>query len=382
MHTPDFPVQFQAQYLLYLLPITISLTVSFYLLNLKIRRSARQAFGDESLLNKLSMPIESEAFRLALWVVSTSLILVAAARPVAMSAPSSAKAGSLEVVAVIDVSKSMASEPYRDSMPPLNGVEPHAVLGSYGSCIDAVSLVIRRHLLPQISGNQFGLVTFKGSGFPQAELTSDFIALSWVLEHWVRVGAAPGQGSDYAKGLKEALSIFDGSSTADRSRVIILFSDGGFTGDDAHLEEVIAEIKKRQIKLFVIGVGSTTPVKVPEYDAHGIQSGNLRINGETIKVSLDEASLEQLAFRAGGEYHRLGNDIELNLAWPRAEAHTLSHTEQIPLYQPLCLAAVLLILMLKSIGASRPAMPLLLRRWCDRRGWKLVPIARKSRKPE
>ena len=77
------------------------------------------------------------------------------------------RAGSLDVVMIIDVSKSMGAEDYHPD-----------------SRLNKVREIILE-MLPQLRGNRVGFVTFAGNSFRQAELSEDFTALEFILKHWV-----------------------------------------------------------------------------------------------------------------------------------------------------------------------------------------------------
>ncbi|MBX9685666.1 MAG: VWA domain-containing protein, partial [Candidatus Obscuribacterales bacterium] len=112
-----------------------------------------------------------------------------------------------------------------------------------------------------------GLITVMGLGYNMWDPTRDHEgALKYLLDNFVKVGAAPGGGADLASGLKAALDGFKLAGGTDKERFIVLFTDGGFTGDNAALDKVLAELKQERVHLLIVGLGGAAAVTVPKYD--------------------------------------------------------------------------------------------------------------------
>lgn len=337
------PILFLA--LLVLLPLASML----WYVGFQLRRKARKAYGEERLVNRFSQPLRlaSEVGVLAAWLVTLVALVVAAAGPVVPDAPQHIQEGSLQVVVVTDVSRSMAAEDYRNLMPPKKGVAAPLVPGPYGTRLDMIKHVIKTQIMPAIAGNQIGISTYCGNGFDQADLTTDFEAVRWVMDNWMKIGAAPGGGSDYAEGLKEALRIFDLTPDAKKQKVIVLFSDGGFTGDRNELAKVISEIQKRSIRVIIVGVGGNAPLPIPMYnETTGQLTGYLQKNGQVVTTAIDEASLNALASQMGASYIRLDPNRSLDIQWAStlSGSHAEKHEAQVYRY-PLGVAMFLLFVL-------------------------------------
>lgn len=289
------------------------------------RRAARATYGEARLVDRYSRPLNPRIESLIFFGYASAIVLLslAAAAPVMQGAAVRALAGSVDVVVVSDVSRSMASEEYRPFMPDLHGVPAEQVAGAYGSRLDFVKHTIESQIMAAISRNRLGIITYSGLGFTQAELSYDHTALRWILRHWIPVGGAPGNGSDFASGLKEALQLFGDPATVaaseaeDRQRVIVLFSDGGFTGNQDDLRRTISELVRRRVRLVIIGVGGNQPSPIPQYSASGEMRGNLMRDGQTVLTHFEEETLRALSAAANGEYIRLAPGDTLNIEWAR-----------------------------------------------------------------
>jgi len=151
----------------FLLIVALPLIASVWWLNLKLRQRDLKRYGEERLVGRFSEPLRkvTEGLVLAAWLFASALAITALAGPVTPATPAKVQEGSLQVVVLADVSKSMAAEDYRDSMPPVNGVAPDMVPGPYGTRLDMVKLVILKDLMPALQGNEIGICVYMGNGF-------------------------------------------------------------------------------------------------------------------------------------------------------------------------------------------------------------------------
>lgn len=329
------------------LMLAVPLVLWLSYLGYSLRRKARAAYGEEKLVGRYTRPLRlaGEIAIGSLWAIAVALLVVAAAGPISKSLPTNVKSGTLQVVSVIDVSKSMAAEEYRPFMPQKNGYTPDLVPGPYGSRLDYVKLILQTQVMPAIIGNQLGVVTYSGNGFEQIPLTDDWASTKWVMDNWIRVGNAPGGGSDYAEGLTMALAMLERDKQAGREQVIVLFSDGGFTGDEQILADAVAKIREKGIRFIIVGVGSTSPSPIPEYNKEGQLTGYFK---EEDKVSLsarEEVNLSKLVSMSGAEYLPLdpGNGGSLKISWAASLGGSKAETKEDPIFQyPLGIALLLL----------------------------------------
>ncbi len=341
-------------YLALLVPVVLGLCYLSYTL----RKRARAAYGEEKLVGRYTKPLAraGELLIAGAWTLVVTLLVWAAAGPVTSSLPATVQAGSLQVIAVVDVSKSMAAEDYRAVMPDKDGVEPHLVPGPYGGRLDYVKLVLRDQVMTAIIGNQLGIVTYSGNGFEQVPLTDDWTATRWVMANWMKVGNAPGGGSDYAEGLAKALEMFKRDYIEGRQKVILLFTDGGFTGDDKQLMEVVAKVQEEGIRMIIVGVGSTTAYPIPEYNAKGHLVGNYAQDGQVVLTQVDVAAIERLAAQTGAEYLLLDPDgnSKLDVKWASKLGATKTDSKEDPVFQyPLGIALILLVGLFMRGGFKR-----------------------------
>ncbi|MBK9204434.1 MAG: VWA domain-containing protein [Candidatus Obscuribacter sp.] len=331
------------------------------------RLAARKEWGEEKLIERFTRPFSRtrELIKGCLWLTATALVVLAAAGPLLTDSPIKVKEGSMRLIAVVDVSPSMAAEDYRSVMPGkeitdgrgrvIKTIPVEQVVGPYGSRLDMAKYVIRRQIMPTLEHNKIGIVNYTGQGFVQAPLTDGYEALSWMMDKRMGINQAPGGGSDYAEGLKTALEMFKTQPQDSLQKVILLFTDGGFTGDPEELTKVLAAVREQNIRIIVVGMGSTNPTYIPKYSADGQSTGFVEKDGEAVKTAIDEAALQTLVSQTGGDYIRLDPDSppRVKIEWARSFGATNSEQHDDPIFQYPLGAALLLMGVLMGIGLVR-----------------------------
>lgn len=336
---------------LYLLGLFVLVpVVGFWLLAYRARNATRGQYIEQRLdRTSPKWTLRSQWFNLAAWTLTTAMLVFAAAGPTITGAPQTVPAGTLQVVVVLDLSKSMAPEDYRYTMPDEgNRTE---IVGPFGSRLDMAKYLMK-NIMRNIAGNQLGIVTYTGEGFPQADLQDDFVALKFIIEKAIKIGGAPGGGSDFARGLAQALQTFKRDEDPNKQKVIVLMSDGGFTGDKAELQAVVEELRKQNVKLIVVGLGTPQNQPIPIYVNNQL-TGYEQLK-EDQSTAILEAPLRELATAAQGDYLYVGPGETIpNLNWPTRLAGSKAQSHETPVYQYPLVAGLLLLLVLSLTGLKR-----------------------------
>jgi len=255
------------------------------------REAILKEFGRADLLAQFSRFSLSgkTVYRTLPAILCFALLVTVAARPLLFGNSRQIMKGALDVVAVLDVSKSMAAE---DCGPEVSRLE----VGK-----DALL-----KCLPDLAGNRLGLVTFAGKSFPQAELTDDFHALTFVLKNWVTVDSAPSQGSNIGMALSEAVDLFEED---DKKRLILFFSDGGHVRPE-NFEGIVTDIGAKDITVVSVGVGSMEGARIPVYEKGEFKEW-FKMEGEEVLTKLNEEILRDIARVTEGKYIYLSSGREL-----------------------------------------------------------------------
>jgi Ca-activated chloride channel family protein len=325
------------------IPVAAALAMLLVGWNYRRKRRAHREFGKEHLLAETSMPLSGRRYLLrAIFAgLAAASIMVALAQPVIPNGTKTIARGTVSVIGVVDVSRSMAAFDYPGRVPlsvvarplidetgrPLDHSEQNARnqarVEEAGTRLEMARHILLDYMLATLDGNQLGIVSFAGKPFPQAFLTTDFTALRWVIDRGLTITSAPGEGSALAKALDLALIMFDADAPPTNDKLIVLFSDGGNDDDPAQLADFVKELRQRQIKLVVVGLGNLMPSKIAvnkladddDYARALRDSGKswYEVDGEVIKTGMDIALLQGLANQARGEFIHLQSAEDFNL---------------------------------------------------------------------
>src|SRR5690348_3875077 len=105
----------------YLLSLGVVLPAIFLIAwaGFKAKLAARQNYGEQRLVDRYTRRVtlaKHMAFA-TLWAACAALLVVATAGPTLPESPDQVKAGTMQVIVVMDVSKSSGAEDYRGQMP-------------------------------------------------------------------------------------------------------------------------------------------------------------------------------------------------------------------------------------------------------------------------
>lgn len=261
--------------------LLVPLLPLIYALSLRMRRSRLEKLGDPAAAARL-MPHYSRAkgwVRLILADLALGLLAIALARPQIGAKLSERETRGAEIMICLDVSNSMLAEDYSPNR------------------LERAKLAISR-LVDRLRDDRIGLIIFAGKPFVQLPITTDYVSAKMFLGS-IGPDSVPVQGTAIGDAVLTAVKSF--SSQSEKSRAIILITDG-----ENHEDDAVAAAKQAAeagVKLYTIGVGS------PEGQP-------IRLNGELLKdkdgnivvTKLDEGTLRKMAQAGGGAYVRAGNE--------------------------------------------------------------------------
>lgn len=164
-----------------------------------------------------------------------------------------------------------------------------------------------KKIVDAFSSDRVGVIIFSSEAFMQCPLTYDQNALNLFIET-MNTSLVPSSGTDFGPAIKMALKKLteqEGSSSQQKSKVIVLISDGEDFGEET--DDIAKEVEDNNIKLFTLGVGTERGSQ--------IQSGrNYKTDqkGNTIISKLNASSLKSLASKTDGQYFEINdsrNDV-------------------------------------------------------------------------
>jgi Ca-activated chloride channel family protein len=171
------------------------------------------------------------------------------------------------------------------------------------SRIEKVKYEMKR-VVEAFSSDRIGIIIFSSEAFMQCPLTYDQNALNLFIET-MNTSLVPSSGTDFGAPLRMALTKLsddeEGPSTAQKSKVVILISDGEDFGEET--DDIAKEIEDKDIKLFTLGVG--TEEGSPIAAGRGYKTDK---TGQTVVSKINSTSMKSLADRTGGQYFEIGDN--------------------------------------------------------------------------
>ncbi|MCA9804528.1 MAG: VWA domain-containing protein [Cyanobacteria bacterium HKST-UBA02] len=265
-------------------------------------RRLSKRYGDERLYGHFSEVMSTGRFitKAVCLTAGAALLVVALGRPVVKHGWTEFPHGKVDVITLVDVSRSMAVPDYKGKLDKTDYPE--------GRRLDMARHLILTDIVPSLNYNRLGVVTYSGTAMPLAFLTDDMLAMNWMLRRAVTMGSVPGEGSEMGKAFELAIMLFDLDSSPDHRKVIVLFSDGGNDADQMVMHQIVNELQKRNIELVVVGLGKPIPSPIPI--ALLSEADRARYNGQefyehegqVVTSRLEANSLLLLRNMTGGRY--------------------------------------------------------------------------------
>ena len=215
--------------------------------------------------------------RNVLWLMAFSFAALSLARPQWGFQWQEVKRRGLDIVVVLDTSRSMLTQ----------DIKPDRLQQAKWGI---------RDLVRKLKGDRIGLVTFAGSSFLECPLTMDYAAFLMTLDD-VYVGIIPKGGTAIAQALRTAADSFKEETQADRA--IVLITDG--EDHEGNPLSLVGDLKKQNIRVYAVGVGTAEGELIPDDSGSGFVKDR---EGNVVKSALHEDVLGQLAIQTDGAYVR------------------------------------------------------------------------------
>lgn len=262
--------------------LAIPVLVALHIWITRRKRQQLQLFGDPELMVEL-MPNASRIrphVKFALMLTALSLLIIGIARPQYGTKEQTVKRQGIEVMIALDISNSMLAE----------DVAPNR--------LERAKQMLSK-LVDQMVDDKLGLVVFAGDAFTQIPITCDYVSAKMYLQS-ITPDIIPAQGTAIGKAITTCVSSF-GTEDTEKSRAIILITDGENHEDNA--QEAAKMAKEKGIHVFVVGIGKPEGSPIP--DGRG---GFKKDRQGTVVVSrLSEDMCQEVAAAGGGMYVRADN---------------------------------------------------------------------------
>lgn len=279
-------MRFAAEIWLWGLLFSLLIGLLFVLAGLRWRSAQRQFGHEQQVLNLLTgRSALRRTVGAALVSLASACAFLAAAQPQYGQGTRILPATNLDVVLVLDYSKSMYA---RDVSP---------------SRIERAKIEVSR-LVQKLAGARLGAVAFAGESiaFP---LTSDGAAIAQFFRG-LHPNDMPVGGTAIASALHTGRELFQRDPlSAQHEKVLLLVTDGeDLEGDPIGAARQAAEAG---IRVEVVQIGGRSPEPIPEVDENGLVVGLRKDrSGQVLMTSLSpegERQLAEVAQVGGGTYH-------------------------------------------------------------------------------
>ena len=236
----------------------------------------------------LHTPYKTVFIKLFVRSVFMSLLIMALLGPAFGDSKREIKSVGKDIMICVDLSKSM------DAF----DVQP--------SRLEKVKFEMKK-IASAFNSDRLGLIIFSSEAFMQCPLTYDQNAINLFIET-MNTSLVPSSGTDFAPPLRMALSKLEdneGPSNQQKSKVVILISDGEDFGDETN--EIAKEVEDKGYKLFTLGVGTERGSQITA--GRGYKTDK---QGNNVVSKLNPGSLKSLASKTDGEYFEINesrNDV-------------------------------------------------------------------------
>ncbi|GGB08899.1 VWA domain-containing protein [Puia dinghuensis] len=269
-----------SDYLIGLGALPLLLAALFFLLQWKKKTATRM--GDPALIRQLIRNFSPFRFLVKVLLVFLAflIIILGAANPQMPGAMQNIQRKGVDVMFVLDVSKSMLATDIKPSR------------------LDKAKQLLLL-LSEKLENDRLGLILFAGRAYLQMPLTTDHGAARMYIQD-ASPDAVPTQGTVIADALHMANTAFNSKERKYKS--IVLVSDGEDHDPDAL--KVAKELAQNGVMINTIGIGSpdgSTIIDPATGETKKDEQGN------TVISKLNEAELQQLSDATNGEYIRLDN---------------------------------------------------------------------------
>jgi len=253
------------------------------------RGGAGVLFSSTTLVAKLGQVHRSAAgaVLMTLFYGAMASLIVALARPQWSNTTTHVQASGIDIMIVLDVSGSMATEDY-------------VIGGQRASRLEAVKQVTQQFIEAR-PNDRMGIIAFAGRPYLVSPITLDH---DWLIQNLDRIQLGLVEdGTAIGSALASAASRLKNKES--KSKLIVLLTDGANNAGKVMPLTAAEAAKALGIRIYTIGAGSNGPVSIPVRDSFG------RVVMQKVTFDFDEKLLEQIAKIGDGKYFRAADEASL-----------------------------------------------------------------------
>jgi len=243
---------------------------------------ASRKFAELDILPRITSDYKKSAqFLGALFTLLAILLIgIALARPQWGSYWKQKNPEGIDILFVVDTSKSMLSQDVKPDRMTFAKIEIEEFTG-------------------KLKGDRLGLMAFAGDAFLFCPLTMDKDGFILAL-HNLSVESVPKGGTSISAAIGSVIQSFKWASGT--RKVAILITDG--EDNEGGVPEAAKEAKDAEIEISCIGIGTKEGDVIPYLEKGGKKSVVMDKEGRAVRSRLDEDMLKKVADATGGVYVR------------------------------------------------------------------------------
>ena len=294
----------QAWHLLWLLPLIAAGLHLFY----QYRRKMMSRFVQEHLIDDLAQGFSLKTHRLkAVFLMAAFVLMVAAlSRPQWGYHIRPVKRHGLDIMVVIDVSKSMLTQ---DVLP---------------SRLERTKLAVKDLVMKLDGSDHIGLIAFAGDAMVMCPLTYDYNGFLLSLDD-LSVNSIPRPGTNISQAIEESVKAYQGM--ADSDKAVVLVTDG--EDQEGNAVDAARKAREKGVRIFTVGVGTSQGDLIQVTNADGQTAFLKDANGNVVKSRLNENLLAQIAYITNAAYVRsAGATFGLDYLYDRQLSKLKKHDAQ------------------------------------------------------
>jgi Ca-activated chloride channel family protein len=312
----------------------IILLVLLFIFILRWKKVTIKRIGDARLVKKLMQDHSPVKFfiKFSIVVLAFAAIIIGSANPQKPGKNENVNRSGIDVMVVLDVSKSMLATDIKPSR------------------LEKAKQLLSK-LLDKLQNDRIGIVVFAGRAYMQMPLTIDHGAAKMYIQD-ASPDVVPTQGTVIADALQMANAAFNAKEK--KYKTILLISDG--EDHDPNAAKVAQTLAQNGVVINTVGIGSPEGTTIIDPETKEIKKD---AQGQTVISKLNEAELQQLSTATNGIYLRLDNMddalITLSQQIDSIEKKSLNDSEftDYNSYFQYLLGAALLLLLIEFILPER-----------------------------
>ncbi len=193
----------------------------------------------------------------------------------------------IDLVVILDVSKSMHAEDIRPNR------------------LEKAKFEIER-IVNRLQGDRIGLILFTGQAFVQCPLTTDYSAFRMYLD-LASTDQLPSTTTTFSVAFDQAHQLFRdiGADGRDAARVVLMFSDGEDHGPD--FDSSLNALVRDGIYVSTVGIGTRQGAMIPMYDSRTGELLKYKRDRQdrVVTTRLEPETLRHIADRGRGTYYEI-----------------------------------------------------------------------------